>query len=1152
MLLTRRFVAMVAFAIAGVVTFASSAIAEPMEINPFGYVHVDSSGSYNAVGELGSTAGDRIYMNRNQLLVRLTGCEYRARVTNDNAWNDGFCDNGAGNPRHWTGSAMSFIESLVNDKLLGATTNPIDLASQLGVTIPPQYWNDYDDRFGRGGADDGINTSEPVFRNYLDLLFKRLLDGDRTTPLDYDIHTFRYVDSYNPAFTAPSYVGAGISVNPTTFDTNGDGVEGGWEPFHLLAPTCIPDLVFLGPDICLNLNIVNTSDTFVYYVTGPWGGSATEPSSYFGAGATEVNNVGAPMIDFTPYSPANQAGTSHLFLASKPEFDFTFDAELQGCTRSLKGSNTNCNSSPYRDDDDGLYAEIKLVNFQVDLLFEPPFTDAAYGTSQEVEGATPQDYRFSYSRNISDIPETGSAGFTTWTCADGTTLTGVTNESSPLYDAKCDLSRWLKFYGTATVPELTLGISLRIVSGYNSGPSISIPDHMVNVTAPTISLGFDIKVIEFSGQFSYILVGGQFCNDDYTGSGAEARQGQDYMGVFYDQTDSPYNCATVTGSGPSKFDDVTYKKSTQFVSTISFLRAEFLGQFEDFFDPNTNPGFFLGPTIVPGLDDLNDTVAEATGFDWPLAGSSVADSTEAVWLALGLGSDVELAADMHAPLGTTEYATKGAGTASLVSGQGDAVAEFWADPWGVLMPFSGGIGIYWTHGTNTTGPNAEVASCVTADPAYTGYVDGVQSLPGDAASQGDDPYVSRPLPSLNLSWSGSGDTHGAWQSATDQTVWDGPEYDSALLHLRIPDVNGLHPFVGPWELRNAARVGGGGDRLVPVSDPTNATTDETYAIGLAIHQNLLSKLLYEFVVDGLLCIDIDPDATYQDALDSLLGGILTTDTMGLFVPNLTKQYSGENMALRIVPLLKDPSSLYLAIGQTYQSAISQYTRSFSGGSPSAATAANPIPRIIVGGENQYDSLKKRFRGQIATRSLIANTCGASGSDPLTDPSCGLWPDLSVIIPHLEMEFYVNDSNGGTVSPPVRRRAFALDVGINVGLNIDVIKNPVQTSGVSAIYNPNLLFGDAITNSRPIYGGTDFPIGCDDTVPGQSCLIRDVPSRLVIFLGGLLDPELNAVLVYDEMPSVLTDIAGTTLYDSATGGCVDPTGVANTTCPSATG
>lgn len=1109
-----------AMCVAAIMLSSQSAQADALIVRPGG--SINSIGNHNDRGDVNT-----IYMNRNQLLIRITGCEYGARVTNVyNPWNDTYCDDGNGNPRHWTGSGMGFIESIVNDKLLGAETDVTTL-NGYSPALHVQYTT----------ALSNANGNEPIFRNYVDLLLKRLLDGDTLTALDFDRTTFRYVDTFNPAITASA-----LNSGPRRlYDTNGDGVEGGWEISPVLSGTCLA-IPFIG-DVCLNMYLVNVEHTITINAFPATYGTGVSAMSV----PAVVNNIGAPMINFDSFDFQNQFNTSHLFLASEPKREFSFDDELQGCdTAELLTSIVNCNDNPYRDDDDGLYVEIKLTNVELGTLFEPPFTEAAMGTSAEVfwdgtavNPAASNDLRHSFAFNITDIPESGAGNFP---CPDGTVLALTDGEDDPNYDPACDLSTYLKATGVVQIPQLTLGLGLRIVSSYANGANAPATGPE-SVTGASQNIGIEFQSLFFDAQFSYNLNPGPFCT--------ALVQGQDFVGVFYDQTDNPNNCPQVNpeeaaaGGSASVLDDATYLVSTRFASTVTFAQGDFLGEFEDFFDPSTNPGFFLGPLQLLSLDDdlLNSPL-----FDNPLAATHPTFSTDAVWLQLALDSNVDavtVEADFTPPDNAGDYNYLRASGQDVV---GDNSAEFWADPWGVLLPFSGGLGIYWSQDTasvsSSYGPGVpnggyiEMVSCVKSDPQFTGYVDGITEDTPDNNNV-DDASVSRPLPNLALNWSGSSNgfelTAGSYPLAStiDQNNFpipgpnaQAPEYDSMLLHLRIPDVNYLAPFTSPAWLRQQGLV-------VPrAADPLS---QETYAFGLALHQNFLSKALYDAVVDGLLCIDIDPVGRpdlFGNADGALfdLSGILTTDLFGLFVPYLADQFPGAPMAIRVIPLLRDPAgnTTFQTGAANYPSVISEFVRNFA--APSDATVSNPIPRIVMGGLNQFQERKKRFRGQIATRTILEATCPNQADDPnpLTNPTCGIWPDLSVVIPHLLVEFYVVDD---TVTPAVRRRAFALDVGLNIGINIDVIQDIVLPGGPQ---QPTLLDQGGFPVNRPVYTGTDYPIGCDNSFASLPCEKENVPSRLVLSLGGIADPTLNAILVYDEMAAFVTDFAGNT-----TGGSVFP-------------
>lgn len=1055
----------------GVLVPSQRADAAPPILDPAGTV---DSTSYNQ--RAGAT--NDIYMNRNQLLVRITGCEYSARVTNEsNPWDDFLCDDGSGtNPRHWIGSGMGFIENIVNEQLLAATA---DTSAFAGV---PRY-------------DHLDPVAEPIFRNYVDLVLKRFLDADTLTPVDFDPATFRMVDNFNPSTTVPVGLDCTGAPAPTTYDTNCDGVQGGWEfgPFSPLSLGCVA-LPVIG-DVCFSTFLINVdpNQTKQFYPLG---------TTFLTAGATAVplgtavNNIAAPMISFDPYDPNNQSGTSHLFVAGQSQFDKSFDAELLGCDGPILKVDApgagGCNANPYRDDDDGLYVELALTNFKLGLLFEPPMTNSAYGTSQETDNvyAAGNEDRHNTALNLQDIPENGVAA-ATFPCPDGTSIS-VTDESSPGYDPACDLSRYLKATGEATVPLVRLGASLRIVSAYNYFSPVQ--QGYSTVTGYSIILGFELQSLELDAQFQFNFFPGPYCTD--------ANQGQDYVGVFYDRTDIVNNCAPGQGQDTNTIaDDMTYLVSEQFTGTFPWLRAELSGRFADLFDPTTNPGWFIGPTQI---FDVAETLA-GLSFNHPLAATSAQWVTDAIYLQAMLDTNVDnttMISDLVAADGGVAYGPFPQGTPpGLAALRGDNSAEFWADPWGVMIPLNASLGIYFAQGVSA---GTEMVSCVTADAAYTGYVDGYGNGYAD-----DDPYVSRPLPRLDMNWSGSG---AAWPAITWPTqpavigINDNAEYDSMLLHLKIPNVNGAAPFTNPTDLAAAQAV-------VPATTTTNRYDDpvETYAFGLALHQNVLSKLLYEAVIDGLLCLDFDA-YTGKEELQRTIGDALTTDLFGFFVPYLADQYPGEQMALRIIPLLQNPQGRgYLKSAANYPSKVSQYIGGFSGGVYDASqgvTEQNPIPRVMTGGINQYDELKRRFTGEIESLSIQ-----------------DFWPDLSIVIPHLLAEFYVWDTSGGT---PIRKRAFALDLGVNVGLNIDIIQDITRTGGTQAT---TPLEAGGFPAQRPIYAGTDFPIGCRDDIPGfpYPCEVTGVPSRWVLFLGGLLDPELNAVLVYDEMAFAITDFAGNVSY-----------------------
>jgi hypothetical protein len=1038
--------------------------AAPAPVDPF-YETVDE---FNQSG-----AATNMFPNRNQLFIRLTGRSYEERI--------------GSNLAHWNGSLMGFVEDLVNDKVIN------------------------------GSSETTVGTQYKLFQNYLDLIVKRLLDQDATTPLDYDTQTFRYVDLYNPAITDLSHISAASSIT----DMNGDGDSESWERSEILRETCL-NLPILG-DVCLNLFVVSLGASKVRNdgsielvdpvrptIAAPW-----NP-------AVQVQNPGGRFLDFADFVTSDPRNSTHMFLTSFP--NRSFDLELNNCDQAEDlALIVDCDDSPYRDDDDGLFLEIGLKDFKMDLLAQPPVTTTV---TQDVSHAG-IDYQTdigagAFPRNITDLADGEPLGYfaSSPVAAGGGGVTRAISLDDPLeqipgcpqyaagdpYQAACDLSNYLKATIRVDVPELTVAASLRILSSYSDFPD--------GVTEDTINLGIVAQSIDLGLDFALAMSEGPYCvQQDPTvasvgvGIADGVGVGQDGVGVYYANSDNPNNCALpADGDGVINIsDDATYLISAKISDIIPHVRAELQVFMEDLFNPNENPGRFIGPTR---LLDVNETIS-GISFDWPLNATS---ATDYVTLELVLDSSVD---DSETASQIEDYSTRGA-----AAFRGDNFDEFFADWNGVSLPMNAGIGLGWYQDENLTTP---MASCVVDEGAFTGYVDGYANTGTDlAAEDADNPHLSRPLPRLKTRFTGYR-ANGTWDDGVSMSDGaTGKRYDADMLGQKIPDVNGVAPFAGPRINQDS-----GNPQAIPINEsldytPGNEDPDATYALGIALHQNMLSKALYELVIDGLLCIELDP-RNPDSPID--LGSILNTDLWGFFIPYLADNFPDSDMAIRVIPTVQNPNRVYEADGSlaagsdSYASQLSEFVNAYAS---SAVTQENAVPRIITGGLNVYDVLKDRYVGAITTQNALdvynnPLTADAALTNPVSLASAyGLWPDLSIIIPHLVIEFYVWDESGATA---VKRRAFAMDVGLNVGLNIDVVKDPgVPNSGALA------LDGVTATNSLyqfPRYNGTDFPVGCGPNT-AYACEITGVDSRLVLFLGGLLDPELNSILVYDEMSSVVTD------------------------------
>ena len=1014
---------------------------------------------YQTVNNYWQSAGTAsIFPNRNQLMIRLTGREYAEHATGPMF-------------AHYPGSGMAFVEDLVNGKIINATSDSTD---------------------GTVAATPQVNSE--LFQNYVDLIVKRLLDADQRTPLDYDTQTFAYVDATNPALSRITSV-----FGSNWRDVNGDGNRSAYEVAEVLGGICLT-LPIIDLDVCLNMFIVGLGNTSLAdftaqsTITAPWNALA------------QSNNPGARMIDFDGYSAGNVTDSSHLLIASYP--NRTFDNELNGCTSPKDTSAPGaCDPSAYRDDDDGLFLEIQLKNFAVDLLFQPPVTTSVTEYVGHAGIEMRNDPTPASPINITDIEDATTmtalallpdyiAGPAGNEPARPMTQEGLTNiPGCPQYvvgddyDPACDLSTYVKAYGRLFVPTLRIKASIQIISSYTD----LHPDANGYVT-DTINLGIVAQKIEFLTNFALTLNAGPFCRTGNAAITADGLgEGQDGVGVYYNYSDNPNNCTLeADGDGVrNDSDDSTYLVSTQLVAILPYVRAEIEAKMEDFFSPTSNPGYFFGPTR---LLDLNSILGDVT-FDipWEYNGGD----TDYVNLQLSLDSQLEDASYLAE---YRQWSTKN-GAPNVI---GDSLESFWADWNGVSLPFNLGLGLDWFDSDDKT-TRTRISSCVQTDSAFTGYIDGYENSVTGTGDEADDPSVSKPLPRLKTAWTGYNTS--AWNDGSSE------RYDADLLGRKIPDVNGVAPFVGP----NRQAV------------PDDGNPEGSYAFGLALHQNVLSKAIYEAVIDGILCIEIDPRDP-NNFLGDTAGSILNTSLWGFFIPYLADNYPDMDMALRILPTVQNPdrSSAYkpdeFNSPSNYASKLREFRNNYFNYS-AGVTYQNPIPRIITGGLNIYNPLKDRYAGAITTDSdLFSNpvTTDPNILNPLADNgNYGLWPDLSIIIPHLVLEWFVWDTRTAT---PIKRRVFALDIGVNIALNIDITQDPGVTGNPSPldsyrITDQTIAPGDQF--ARPAYTGTNFPIGCGPTV-AYPCEINNVPSRLVVFLGGLLDPEVNAVLVYDEMSRTVTD------------------------------
>ncbi|MDD5223526.1 MAG: hypothetical protein PHE84_06025 [bacterium] len=189
---------------------------------------------------------------------------------------------------------------------------------------------------------------------------------------------------------------------------------------------------------------------------------------------------------------------------------------------------------------------------------------------------------------------------------------------------------------------------------------------------------------------------------------------------------------------------------------------------------------------------------------------------------------------------------------------------------------------------------------------------------------------------------------------------------------------------------------------------------DSYHIGIGVHQNMISSIIYDAITTGILCLWIDKEVINRDlknlsksGLDvtsmlgsmggglnvmGLLGQVFTTDIFALMVPDLSLYWPSADMAIEIVPAVTYPraNTLYPPTGVKQNS-----TRG------SAPLAGYPEPFTNEPPYAKVGKLELNYRyfvpGQAAGSSVMYH-------GPVTTN------DLTIVVPHLNLNFYIYNKN----------------------------------------------------------------------------------------------------------------------------------------------
>ncbi len=229
-------------------------------------------------------------------------------------------------------------------------------------------------------------------------------------------------------------------------------------------------------------------------------------------------------------------------------------------------------------------------------------------------------------------------------------------------------------------------------------------------------------------------------------------------------------------------------------------------------------------------------------------------------------------------------------------------------------------------------------------------------------------------------------------------------------------------------------------------------TGGSYMAGIAIHENVLSELLYNVYTDGILCLDINKNTP---TLGSLVGTYLTTTIFGLLMPALTEYYPKMPMQISLRPTLISPES-----GAYNQLIDTPYIKTGPAMYTTMTTTLGPVPA------------------------------------PSTGPS-GVWGTLNAVIPHFVTDFYVDTTGTGDY-----QRVFGLDISLTAGFGITVWTDPNLPAAARVV---RVLLADQPSIEEYIPYSAALPL----TVTSMHNAISQIlPTLLTTAINGRLDLAVN--------------------------------------------
>lgn len=268
-----------------------------------------------------------------------------------------------------------------------------------------------------------------------------------------------------------------------------------------------------------------------------------------------------------------------------------------------------------------------------------------------------------------------------------------------------------------------------------------------------------------------------------------------------------------------------------------------------------------------------------------------------------------------------------------------------------------------------------------------------------------------------------------------------------------------------------------------------------YYIGIGIHHNLISRVLYEMVGDGIACIWIDK---YTPLVGTYAGGFLKTGSFGFFMPKLKDAFPDKDMAIEIIPNYKDPGN---PAGNTGGAASYNRPLSVVAYAKTGGPTFRPVMSVYTSG-----STRTSFWSD-----FVQNATFGSSFTMFVAPTT--WfdtADLMIDLPYVDLSFNVVTTGDITSATHRWMRVFGLTVGMRLSVDVDIVPC-VSPDCVRTVKFPGI---DSTDFSQPLTSIFKNYYTGEVTDKGGNYFPQGGTFARVIDLTLFIDPDVRYFIAYN--------------------------------------